>query len=75
MAQEQLSEVLFEFVQKGRYVKVTAMDPVTRAEAVVVGDATSSPETLKRIAVNKLKFVISRAQGHPQAVRREDNLY
>ncbi len=77
MAQEPLNEVLFEFVQQGRFVRVTAMDPVSRAEAVVVGDAASSPEQLKRVALNKLRFVINRAQGQGQvqAPRREDNLY
>ena len=75
MARETLNEVLFEFVQQGRFVRVTALDPVTKAEAVVVGDAASSPEILKRIAINKLRFVISRGQGQAQPSRREDNLY
>jgi hypothetical protein len=77
MAQETLNEVLFEFVQQGRFVRVTAMDPVTKAEAVVVGDAAASPDTLKRVAINKLRFVMTRAQGQGQvqAPRREDNLY
>jgi hypothetical protein len=75
MAQETLGEVLFEFVQQGRFVRVTAMDPVTKTEAVVVGDAGSSPEMLKRVAVNKLRFVITRAQGQVHSLRREDNLY
>lgn len=75
MAQEKLSEVLFEFVQQGRFVRVTAMDPVSKAEAVLVGDASSSPEQLKRVALNKLRFVMSKAQGQPRALRREDNLY
>ena len=75
MAQETLGEVLFEFVQKGRFVRVTAMDPVSKAEAVVVGDAASSPEILKRVALNKLRFVMNRGQGQVSAPRREDNLY
>jgi hypothetical protein len=75
MVQESLNEVLFEFVQQGRFVRVTAMDPVSKAEAVVVGDAASSPEMLKRVAVNKLRFVMTRAQGQVRALRREDNLY
>lgn len=75
MAQEQLNEVLFEFVQQGRYVRVTALDPVTKAEAVVVGDASTSPDALKRVAINKLRMIISRGQGQPQTLRREDNLY
>jgi hypothetical protein len=75
MAQETLSEVLFEFVQQGRFVRVTAMDPVSRAEAVVVGDAATSPEMLKRVAVNKLRYVMTRSQRQVHAPRREDNLY
>jgi len=75
MAQETLSEVLFEFVPQGRFVKVTALDPVTKTEVSVVGDRGSSPETLKRVAVNKLRFVLNRAAGQAPARRQEDNLY
>jgi hypothetical protein len=75
MPQETLREVLFEFVPQGRFVKVTAIDPVSKTEVAVVGDRGSSPETLKRVAVNKLRFVLNRASGQSRTQRQEDNLY
>jgi hypothetical protein len=75
MAQEALNEVLFEFVQQGRYVKVTAIEPTTNTEVSVVGDAGASPDTLKRVALNKLRYVLTRGQGQVHALRRDDNLY
>lgn len=75
MAQEALNEILFEFVQQGRYVKVTAIEPITNTEVSVVGDSGASPDTLKRVALNKLRYVLTRAQGQVHALRRDDNLY
>ena len=49
---------LIEFIPNGRYVKVTAIDPATGGEAVLVGDARQSRERLARLAVQKLEFVL-----------------
>ncbi|MDX2094786.1 MAG: hypothetical protein SFW64_02450 [Alphaproteobacteria bacterium] len=49
---------IIEFVQQGRYVKVTAVDPVSGREAVIVGDPRELREVLERNAVNKLKFLL-----------------
>ena len=65
MANETLSEVLFEFIQQGRYVKVVAMDPVSRVEVTVVGDRAATKDTLKRIAINKLRYVLNRNNSQP----------
>ena len=73
MAQTESREVLFEFRTQGRYVKVTAIDTVTKTEISVVGDATAAPDTLKKIAINKLKYVLSR--GTVRNDSRDDNLY
>ena len=74
MANEALDEVLFEFVPQGRFVKVVAVDPVSRVEVTVVGDRMAGRETLKRIAINKLKYVIGKGAAKPDG-RRDDNLY
>ncbi|MDP6174006.1 MAG: hypothetical protein QGF09_07575 [Rhodospirillales bacterium] len=62
MAHEQvnLNEVLLEFIVQGNYVKVIAVDPITRIEIAMVGDARASKETLERNAINKLKYVIAK---------------
>ena len=75
MANQQPREVLFEFVQQGRFVKVVAIDPASNTEVAVVGDRSASPESLKRVALNKLRFVLNRGQEPVVAPRRDDNLY
>ena len=49
---------LIEFVPQGDYVKVSAVDPVTKIEVSIVGDPASGEETLKRTAVRKLEYVL-----------------
>ena len=75
MAQNTLDEVLFEFVPQGRFVKVVAVDPVSRVEVTVVGDRMARPETLKRIATNKLKYVLGKAAEKAGDRQGDDNLY
>lgn len=53
------SDYIIEFKPQGRYVKVTAIDPASGIEAVIVGDARESQQTLQRNAVNKLNFLIN----------------
>lgn len=61
---ENLSEVYFEFIRIGNAVKVSAIDPVTNTEISIVGDPKVGPESLKRVALRKLAFVIrKRASG------------
>jgi hypothetical protein len=52
---------IIEFIPQGRYVKVTAVDPVTGIEAVIVGDAAQSQQTLERTAVQKLEFLLAKS--------------
>lgn len=51
---------LIEFVPQGDYVKVSAVDPVTKTEVSIVGDPSAGEEALKRVAVRKLEYVLSR---------------
>lgn len=39
-------------------MKVAAVDPATGREAVIVGDARESRETLARMATAKLEFLL-----------------
>ena len=58
-------EVIFEFVQHGSSVKVTAMDPETLTEVSIVGPASAGQAALKANALNKLKYVLAkRRQGN-----------
>ena len=59
------SEVIFEFVQHGASVKVTAMDPETLVEVSIVGPASAGQATLKAAALNKLKYVLAKRRQDP----------
>jgi hypothetical protein len=55
-----LQQVIFEFIQHGATVKVTAMDPQTLVEVSIVGPANAGQAALKAAALNKLKYVLSK---------------
>lgn len=56
------SEVLFEYIPMGAYVKVCAIDAKTGTEVSIVGDARASQNELQRTALKKLEFVMSKKQ-------------
>ena len=56
-------EVIFEFIRVGGAVKVTAVDPATGTEAIIVGDPAAGEPALKRLARQKLDYVL--AKGRP----------
>lgn len=56
-------EYILEFIPQGRYVKVTAVDPATGTEAVIVGDIVQPQTLLERTAVRKLEFLLQRLQN------------
>ena len=69
-----MKEILFEFIPKGRHVRISAIDPETLTEAVVVGDARQSTEILKAIATKKLRYIIDRQNksiAHKKANRQQ----
>jgi len=57
------AEYIVEFIQQGRYVKVTAVDPVTGTEASIVGDARENPQILSRNAVKKLEYIMNKGNS------------
>jgi hypothetical protein len=59
--------VIIEYVPRGRFVKVSAMDPKTLTEVCIVGDAQQSEDELKRTVKQKLRYVLKRNQK-----RRDD---
>lgn len=46
--------IIVEIIRRGRAVKVTAIDPVSGLEAVMVGDPTTSEAKLRRLVLKKL---------------------
>ncbi len=65
MDQPEYREYLLEFQQVGRYVKVSAIDPVTNVEVSIVGDAAATKAELERVAVRKLEYVLRKKRGRP----------
>ena len=55
-----LPEVLFEFRQIGKALRITAIDPQSGIEVVMVGNPKYSQTALKRLAARKLKYVIAK---------------
>ena len=70
-----LDEVLFEFIPNGRFVKVVAVDPITREEIAMVGDRAVSVDTLEQLAIKKLKYVIAKKRAAASRDGRNDNLF
>jgi hypothetical protein len=52
--------VIFEFLPKGRYVKVSAVDAASGIEASIVGDASAPQERLEALALQKLDWVMGK---------------
>jgi hypothetical protein len=58
-------EVIFEFQRIGGAVKVTAVDAATGIEASIVGDPAAGEVALKRVARQKLDYVMARQGRKP----------
>ena len=53
-------EIIIEFHRVGAYVKVSAVDPETLTEVSIVGDPAAGEAALKRVAVQRLEYVLAR---------------
>ena len=53
-------EVLFEYIRQGNSVKVTAIEPLTKIEAVVVVPANLSEEQMQARALQKLLYILKK---------------
>jgi hypothetical protein len=54
---------IIEFIVQGRFVRVSAIDPESGLEAVIVGDAGQPRAQLERAALQKLLYLKQREQG------------
>ena len=55
-----MSEILFEFLRQGNFVRVSAIEPKTRLEAVVIVPASLDENQMKIQALNKLKYLLQK---------------
>ena len=53
-------EYLIEFYWMGKYVKVSAIDPVTNTEISIVGDARAPKTDLEQLVIKKLEYVLAK---------------
>lgn len=65
-----LNEVLFEYFNVGNVVRVSAIDPMTNTEVVVVGSPHMSHYSLKMNAMRKLKYVLTKKQAERDGKRQ-----
>jgi hypothetical protein len=56
-------EIIFEFLRIGAALKVTAIDAASGTEVSMVGDPNAGQETLRRLAKQKLDYVMSRKRA------------
>ena len=57
MATANDDRVIIEFIWRGAYVKVSAIDPSTGDEVSIVGDPARGEASLKQTAARKLRYV------------------
>ncbi len=57
-----MSEILFEYIRQGSYVKVTAIETETRTEASVVVPATLSQEQMQIQSMRKLCYLLKKQE-------------
>jgi len=61
---------LIEFVPQGRYVKVSAVDPVSYIEVSIVGDAAAGEHVLMQQAVRKLERMVYKRKFDQETLAR-----
>lgn len=55
-----MGDIYFEYVAQGAYVKVSAIEPETKTEAVVVVPRGLSEEQMKYQALQKLMYILKK---------------
>ena len=55
-----MAEVLFEYIRQGTSVKVTAIEPETGIEAVVIVPANLSESQMQMKALQKLRYIMQK---------------
>ena len=55
-----MSDIYFEYVVQGAYVKVSAIEPETKTEAIVVVPKGLSEEQMRYQALQKLSYILKK---------------
>ena len=55
-----MSEIYFEYVVQGAYVKVSAIEPETQTEAIIVVPRGLSEEQMKYQVLQKLSYILKK---------------
>ena len=53
-------EYYIEFYPVGNLIKVTAVDPITMKEAVIMGPINAAKDDLQKLAIQKLEYIINK---------------
>ncbi|MRG73367.1 hypothetical protein GH722_16475 [Alphaproteobacteria bacterium HT1-32] len=62
MADRKLNEVLYEMIPNGRFMKVTAVDPISLVEVSIVASPNTPMAVLKLNARRKLEYVLNKRE-------------
>ena len=54
------SNYIIEFIQQGKHVKVTAVDPRSMREVSTIAPVDLSRDEMMRLAVQKLEYVLGK---------------
>lgn len=57
------NEVLLEIQRHGNILRVTAIDPITGTEVLMMADPRQSMLTIKRLAARKLAYVLEKKRA------------
>jgi len=57
-----MKEYYLEFYPSGNTMKVTAVDPETGEEAVVMGPVNAAKSDLQKLAIQKLEYQLAKKQ-------------
>ncbi len=60
-----MPEYLLEFLRVGNHVKVTACDPITGTETMIIGPTNATKKELSDLAVRKLEYVLKKGDAPP----------
>ncbi len=65
-------EVYIEFKQVGQTMKVTAVDAATGLEVVIMGPVSAAQSHLQKVAIDKLKMQLKKAEAEAETDDVED---
>ena len=69
-AMSKRGEVIIEFYRVGAFVKVSAVDVATSTEVSIMGPVNAGEETLTRVVMRKLEYVLERQRKDAPAPPR-----